>query len=65
MKKGFEAVREKIKDNTKYTRNCLNCRFYYKDVGDDEELCQNDDVLSYDIVVEEGRVYCYHWKVVK
>ena len=61
--RGYGEFREKGKYN-KYTMSCENCDSYYQDVGDDEELCQDPNVLEYDIVHNERSTYCLHWKPV-
>ena len=55
--KGFDAFREKSKYN-KY------CDYFYQAMGDSEDLCQNPNVLEYDLVHSERATYCLHWKPV-
>lgn len=63
--RGYKEIKEKVEKTAKYTRSCENCTFYYKTDEDDEELCQNPNVLAYDICVEENRTYCSFWKYTK
>lgn len=62
--RGYDNVKEKVKKSYRYTRSCDNCSFFYKTHGDEEELCQNPDVLPYDICIEENRTFCSFWKYV-
>lgn len=59
--RGYKDVRARIEKYPKFFMSCLNCDYYFKDKGDDVELCQNPNVLQYDMVVEPDRVYCIHW----
>ncbi|MBO8161080.1 MAG: hypothetical protein H0Z24_05540 [Thermosipho sp. (in: Bacteria)] len=59
---GWKFVREKVNNNPQFFRNCNNCRYYYQLEGEDEEYCQNEKVLEYDIIVENDRTYCLYWK---
>lgn len=63
FERGFESVREGVKKKEKLLKSCTNCKYFYKEVGDKEELCQNDQVLEYDMVVDENRVYCILWRL--
>ena len=60
--RGYGEVRNKVAKGSKYIMCCQNCRFFSKEKGDTEELCQNDSVLSYDIVTSENSVYCLKWQ---
>lgn len=62
-KVGFDEVRERVNAGSRYLRSCFNCRYCYEADGEDEELCHNDNVLEFDIVVEENRIYCHLWKL--
>ena len=64
LSRGYKDVREKLKKNPKFTMCCTNCTYYYKCSGDKEEVCQNDNVLKYDMVVSDNRIYCLRWKSV-
>lgn len=59
--KGFKPVLKKAQNN-KYIKSCDSCTFFYEALGDKEELCQNPNVLEYDIQVDGNRVYCGWWE---
>ena len=64
--RGYKEVKEKVNKNAKYNRSCDNCNFYYMSKDDEEELCQNPNVLPYDICVEDnGRTHCSFWQYTK
>lgn len=65
LTRGYAKVMNKVDKSPRYTKSCLNCEYYYKASGDREEVCQNDAVLEYDMVVEENRIYCLQWESVK
>ena len=60
--RGYDECRERLAKNSYYSRSCFNCDYYYQASGDKEEVCQNPDVLQYDMVVTENNVYCLKWK---
>lgn len=60
--RGYQVSRERLAKNPFYTRSCFNCDCYYQASGDKEEMCQNPDVLKYDMVVTENNVYCLKWR---
>ena len=60
--RGYQESREKLANNPFYTRSCFNCAFYFQASGDKEEVCQNQDVLQYDMVVTNNNVYCLKWQ---
>ena len=60
--RGYQESRERLSKNSYYTRSCFNCDFYYQASGDKEEVCQNPDVIPYDMVVSENNVYCLKWQ---
>lgn len=62
--RGYNDVKDKVIKAFRYTRSCENCAFYYMTKDDEEELCQNPNVLPYDICVEETRTYCSFWRYV-
>lgn len=62
FKVGYDGVEEKLKKRSHFIMSCDNCKHFYQDIGDAEELCQNNEVLPFDIVVEEKRVYCHFWE---
>ena len=59
--RGYQESRERLAKNSYYTRSCFNCEYYYQASGDKEEMCQNPDVLQYDMVITESSVYCLKW----
>ena len=60
--RGYKESRDRLSKNSYYTRSCFNCDCYFQASGDKEEVCQNPNVLQYDMVVTENNVYCVHWK---
>jgi len=60
--RGYDECRERLSRNSRYSRSCFNCAYYYQDFGDKEEVCQNTDVLQYDMVVEGNNLYCLKWQ---
>lgn len=61
--RGYKPFREK--SGSKYVMSCFNCNFFYQAVGDKEDLCQNPDVLEYDMINTESSIYCLRWQPVK
>ena len=59
--RGYQVSRERLAKNPYYTRSCFNCQYFYQASGDREEVCQNESVLEYDMVVSENNVYCVKW----
>ncbi len=59
--RGYKESRERLARNSQYTRSCFNCVYYYQASGDKEEMCQNQEVLQYDMVVTDNNVYCVKW----
>lgn len=59
--RGYQESRDRLAKNPYYTRSCFNCDCYYQASGDKEEMCQNPDVLEFDMVVTENNVYCVKW----
>ncbi len=60
--RGYSESRSRLSKNPYYTRSCFNCSYYYQAVGDKEEVCQNKDVLEYDMIVNGNNIYCLKWK---
>lgn len=60
--RGYDESRKRMEKNSRFTRSCFNCAFYYLMHGDKEEMCQNSDVLEYDMIVEGNNVYCLKWQ---
>lgn len=63
--RGYKEVRERVSKGSKYTMSCYNCEYFYQDFGDKEEVCQNSNVLKYDMVITTTNIYCNHWKLNK
>lgn len=61
--RGYAPIRRILERGTKYTRSCFNCDYFYQAPGDDNEVCQNVEVLRYDMVVTENSIYCSHWQL--
>lgn len=61
--RGYGAVRERVSKGSVYTMSCYNCEYFYQDFGDKEEVCQNPNVLQYDMVVTPTNIYCNRWKI--
>lgn len=61
--RGYGGVRQKIGKGSRFTMSCYNCDHFYQAVGDDEEVCQNPDVLKYDMVITETSIYCNRWEL--
>jgi len=59
---GYKEVRDRVAAGAKFARSCFNCASYYQASGDTEEVCQNPEVLQYDMVVEGNNIYCLKWK---
>lgn len=60
--RGYKECREKLSKNSTFSRSCFNCEHYYQASGDKEEVCQNESVLSYDMVVTDNQIYCVKWQ---
>lgn len=60
--RGYKESRERLAKNSYYTRSCFNCDCYFQASGDKEEVCQNPNVLQFDMVVTDNNVYCIHWR---
>lgn len=65
FERGYKPVRDKISKGSKYTMSCYNCEYFYQSFGDKEEVCQNQNVLKYDMVVTQNNIYCNYWKMSK
>ena len=59
--RGYKESRDRLAKNSYYSRSCFNCAYYFQASGDKEEMCQNNSVLEYDMVVTENNVYCVKW----
>ncbi len=60
--RGYGECRKRLANNSRFTRSCFNCAYYYQAVGDKEEVCQNETVLQYDMVLEGNNIYCLKWQ---
>lgn len=63
--RGYKESRERLSKNSQFTRSCFNCAFYFQASGDKEEVCQRNDVLEYDMVVNNNQIYCLKWEQCK
>jgi hypothetical protein len=61
--RGYNEVQKKLQKGSKYTMSCYNCDYFYQASGDKEEVCQNNDVLKYDMVLTNNNIYCSKWKM--
>lgn len=61
--RGYAPVRRILERGSRYTRSCYNCDFFYQAPGDDEEVCQNENVLKWDMIVTESCIYCNQWRL--
>lgn len=59
---GYKDIIKQVKKSN-FLRNCNNCDFFYLIEGEDEEeVCQNTNVTSYDISVQDnGMTCCPFW----
>lgn len=62
--KGFDDLKERTKKTSRFIRCCDNCNFFYMTKDDEEEVCQNPDVLPYDVCLDEERTFCSYWRAV-
>ena len=60
--RGYQESRDRLSKNSHFTRSCFNCEDYYQASGDKEEMCQNPNVLQYDMVITENNVCCLKWR---
>ena len=63
--RGYDSVRERVSKGSKYTMSCYNCEYFYQEFGDSEEMCQNPNVVKFDMVVTSTNIYCNRWKMCK
>lgn len=61
--RGYSECRKRVEKGSKFTNSCFNCDWYFKADGDREELCQNPEVLKYDMIVTESGIYCNRWRL--
>lgn len=62
FERGYSKFRDK--SHSRYVMSCYNCDYFYQAVGDSEDLCQNPEVLPYDIINTETSIYCLRWKAI-
>ena len=62
--RGYEAVREKEKGYPKAYMNCLACNHYYSVKPEGEEVCNNNGVSEFDLVLKDTTIFCLYWEVV-
>ena len=60
--RGYNVSRERMEKNSYYSRSCFNCAYYYQMPCDKEEMCQNNEVIEYDVIVDGNNIYCLKWK---
>lgn len=59
---GYNESRGRMEKNSYYSRSCFNCAYYFQAHGDREEVCQNNEVIEYDMIVDGNNIYCLKWK---
>ena len=59
--RGYQESRDRLSKNPYYTRSCFNCGYYYQASGDKSEMCQNPDVIQFDMVITDNNIYCVKW----
>lgn len=62
---GYNEVHEKVAHSPRHSMSCGNCVYFSQEIGDKEEVCQNNEVTEYDIVVDGHNTYCTFWKQIK
>lgn len=60
--RGYDESRKRMQKNSYYSRSCFNCAYFYHMHGDSGEVCQNNEVLEYDMIVDGNNIYCLKWK---
>lgn len=65
FKRGYEVSRERIRTSPRFAMSCFNCNHYFQGEGDIEEVCQNNEVLEFDMVVEGNNIFCAYWQQCK
>lgn len=61
--RGYSDVRRRVEKGSRFTMSCYNCDYYYQAVGDRDEVCQNPDVLKYDMTITDTSIFCNRWKI--
>lgn len=62
LSRGYGEGKERFLKGVKYNMSCYTCGWYFTAPGDDHEVCQNSDVLKFDIVMAGTNIYCSKWK---
>lgn len=60
--KGYGEIQSKVSKRNKFIMSCYNCEYFYQAMGDTEEMCQNSEVLRYDMIITENNICCAKWK---
>lgn len=60
---GYNESRGRMEKNSYYSRSCFNCAYYFQAHEDKEEVCQNNEVIEYDMIVDGNNIYCLKWKL--
>lgn len=63
ISRGYSIAREKAVKSSKFLKSCYSCKYYYQTEEDEEEVCQNPNVLPYDMVMTSSNIYCSLWKL--
>lgn len=61
--RGYSDVRKRVEKGSRYTMSCYNCDFFSQEMGDDTEMCQNSEVLQFDMIVTETSIFCNRWRI--
>lgn len=62
LSRGYNESRQRMEKNSYYSRSCFNCAYFFQDRRDKDEVCQNNEVIEYDMIVDGNNVYCLKWK---
>ena len=54
FERGYSGCEERMKKN-KHLRTCFNCKYY----ADKKDECENNQVVSYDVSVVDGKPVCH------
>lgn len=61
--RGYKEVHERAEKSAKLIRSCFNCEYFYQVRSDEGEVCQNPNVLEYDMIFEKNNICCTQWKL--
>lgn len=56
FKRGFKPLASQVEGKEKYVANCESCASW-----DENDGCMNPNVLKYDLIEEDNRIYCLYW----